>query len=283
MKKILIVGENSYLGRTLEEYLEQYPQLYTVRKISVRNNAWEQESFSDVDVIYHVAAIVHRNEKELSAEDYTEVNTKLPVKLAQKAKEEGVKQFIFLSTVAVYGMLTGIITKDTEMQPVTLYGKSKLEAEKGLNALATDDFKVCILRPPIIYGKDCKGNFTRLEKLALKCPVFPKYNNSRSMLYIKNLNILVEQLIAKERDGLFFPQDAEYVNTWELVSLIKAEKGKRMSGLKLFNPFIRFLAKRISLFEKVWGDLCFVKELSIVEGIDYQRYSLQEAIREIES
>lgn len=283
MKKVLIVGGNSYLGRTLEEYLNQYPELYTVKKISVRDSAWEDMSFAEFDVIYHTAAIVHRNEKKVPAEDYFAVNSNLAEKIAQKAKAEGVKQFIFVSTVGVYGMLSGMIDKNTETKPVTLYGKSKLEAEGKINALASDSFRVAVLRPPIIYGKECKGNFTRLEWLALKSPIFPKYNNTRSMLYIKNLNIFVEQLIAREREGLFFPQDAEYVSTWEMVSLIRAEKGKRMLGIKVFNPLIKALDKRISLFEKLWGDLCFVPELSRIEGIDYQKYSLQEAIREIES
>lgn len=281
MRRVLIVGRTSYLGNSLREYLGRFPEEYFVDMLSVRTNDWKKSSFQNVDAIYYVAALVHIKENSVSEEEWFRVNAILPVEVARKAKDEGVKQFIYVSTMSVYGMQVGCINRNTLTKPVTAYGKSKLRGEEELQKLSSEQFTVVILRPPMIYGKDCKGNFSRLKKLALKCPVFPRYDNKRSMLYIENLNIFAEKVIRQRLSGMFWPQDRKFVNTWEMVRLIRAERKKRLLGLKLFNPIIRHLQTRKSVFEKMWGNLYYSQALSQVEDIQYQKFGLEDAIHDI--
>lgn len=281
MKRVLIIGETSYLGKSLRTYLERFPEEYYVDTLSVRTDTWKRSSFENVDAIYYVAALVHIKENSVSEEEWFRVNAELPVKVARKAKDEKVKQFIFVSTMSVYGLQSGCIDKNSLAKPVTAYGKSKLRGEEELKGFCTEEFAVVILRPPMIYGKDCKGNFSRLKKLALKCSVFPRYDNKRSMLYIENLNILVEQVIKLGLSGTFCPQDKHLINTWEMVKLIRTEKGKRLLGVRIFNPIIRGLQKHLSVFEKIWGNLYYSQTLSQVEGIEYQIFGLEDALHEI--
>ena len=101
MKRILITGAGSYLGRSLRDYLGQWPERYQVEAVSVRGDSWKALRFQGYDVIYHTAALVHSEQNKQDprlAESYDRVNACLPVALAEKARSEGVGQFIFLST-----------------------------------------------------------------------------------------------------------------------------------------------------------------------------------------
>lgn len=158
MKKILITGANSYIGTSFEKWVSQYPDKYSVDKISVRDERWKEKSFGGYDVLFHTAAVVHVKENDTI--NYFKVNRDLAVEVAEKAKQEGVKQFIFLSTMGVYGTETGYITKDTVPTPKTPYAKSKYEAEQLLLEMDIEDFNVAILRPSIVYGKGCPGNYS---------------------------------------------------------------------------------------------------------------------------
>jgi len=278
MKRILITGAGSYIGTSFEKWVSQWPEQYKVDTIDMRGNEWKDTPFNLYYVVYHIAAIVHV--KENDTDKYFKVNRDLAVEVAKKAKEEGVKQFIFLSTMGVYGVETGYIDELTEPNPKTPYAKSKLEAESLLNELADDSFKVAILRPPIVYGKDCRGNYPRLASLALKTPVFPKVDNKRSMIYIDNLSEFVKQLIDNRSGGLFFPQNTEYVNTSEMVRLIAEAHGKRVVMTKLFNPLLRLL--KVSTVNKVFGDLVYEMSMSGYE-YDYRVCEFRESIDKTES
>src|SRR5690625_3648275 len=217
MKEILITGVNSYVGNQLDSWLKQWPEEYKVDKISLRDGTWKNKDFSNYASIVHVAGLVHKKETKENREKYYEINRDLTYELAKKAKEEKVKQFIFLSTMSVYGLTEGIIDRDTPLEPKTHYGKSKLEAEKLLQRFSNDEFLVAIVRPPMIYGNGCPGNYQKLRKLALKTPIFPKIDNKRSMIYIDNLSEFLRILIDRTKQGIFCPQNKKYVNTSELV------------------------------------------------------------------
>lgn len=235
MKRILITGKNSYIGNAFRDYMVQFPE-NQVDTISVRDGAWKEIDFSQYDSIFHVAGIVHLSMKNVSVKQkrlYYEVNTNLTIALAKKAKQEGVRQFIFMSSASVYGDGAAIgkqriITKETLISPTNFYGDSKAKAEKGLKKLESEKFKVVILRPPMIYGKGCKGNYLALVKLAKKLPIFPKINNSRSMCYIGNLVEFVRLMIENEETGLFWPCNKELSNTSKLVRIIAAAYGKKV-------------------------------------------------------
>src|SRR5699024_10168300 len=188
MKKILITGENSYIGGMFKNWVEQWPDKYKVDEISVRGDEWKEADFSSYDTIFHVAGIVHTKENKDNIDQFYKINRDLTIEIANKAKNEGIKQFIFMSTMNVYGMTTGVITKDIPCSPKTAYGRSKLEAESLLLELQDEKFNVSIIRPPMVYGPNTVGNYVSLSKLAKITPIFPNINNQRSMIFINNLS-----------------------------------------------------------------------------------------------
>lgn len=265
MKRILITGKNSYVGNSLEEWLSQYPKDYEVHKISVRDNQWKEHDFSIYDSIVHVAGIAHVSRDPKMEELYYKVNRDLTIDIAKKAKIEKVPQFIFMSSIIVYGEVVennGVIDEETKPYPSNFYGKSKLEAEQGIKKLQDDDFKIAIIRPPMIYGKDSKGNYPKLAKIARISPVFPDVNNKRSMLHIDNLSEFLKLMIDNEEKGLFFPQNKEYVRTSEMVRLIAEAHGKKIYLTKLFSFILSLLRYKVELVNKVFGNLVYEQSLS---------------------
>jgi nucleoside-diphosphate-sugar epimerase len=275
MKKILITGKNSYVGTSLEKWLGKHPDRYSIDSISLRNNSWKDKDFSDYDVVFHVAGIAHIKETKENAQLYYKVNRDLAYEVARKAKIESVKQFIFLSSMSVYGIETGVIDKDSPLKPNSNYGKSKLEAEKLIANLENSYFKVAILRPPMIYGKGCKGNYTKLAKLALKTPIFPDIGNKRSMIYIENLCEFFRQLTDKCDSGLFFPQNKEYVCSSKMVKLVAEAHGKRIYLTRVFNPLLQKLKN--NTVNKVFGDLIYDREISEYQE-PYCLYDFRESV-----
>ena len=244
-----------------------------------------EQSFRGYDAVYHTAAIVHQpRSKDAPGElaRYRAVNCDLAVDAAKKAKAEGVRQFVFLSTMAVYGLTaafgeTVTITAQTPTVPTDNYGLSKLEAERALLALEGPDFRVAILRPPMIYGKDCKGNFRSLVSFARRLPFFPKVPNQRSMLYVGSLNRLVQQIIDREDRGIFCPQDPEYVNTSAMVQAIAAAQGKHLVLVPGFSWAFHLLRHLTGAVDKAFGSLVYDKSLSELEE-DYRIASFPDSV-----
>lgn len=270
MKRILITGAGSYIGTSFEAYMKQWSDKYEVDTVDMIGDGWKKFDFSGYDAVYHVAGIAHSDNGKISkdkAKLYYEVNTKLTIQTAMKAKKSGVKQFIFMSSAIVYGDSAPIgkmkmITKDTPVSPANCYGDSKVRAEKGLRKLEDENFKVVILRPPMIYGKGSKGNYPLMSKLAQKMPVFPKVKNCRSMLYIENLIEFVRLMIENEERGIFWPQNSEYSNTSELVKMIAAQHGKRVVLVKGCTIALKVAGMMTGLVDKAFGNLAYDKMLS---------------------
>lgn len=262
MKKILITGADSYIGTSVEKWLGKDPEKYQVDTVDMRTDSWKEKDFSPYDVVFHVAGIAHVKETKENQDLYYQVNRDLAYETATKAKSDGVRQFIFLSSMSVYGIDTGVIDKNSSFNPETSYGKSKFQAEELISPLKNENFTVTILRPPMIYGKDCKGNYQRLAHFALKAPLFPDIKNRRSMLYIDNLCEFIRLMIENEESGLFFPQNKEYVKTSEMVRLIAEAHGKRIKLVQAFNPIIRGMIGRVGIVKKVFGNLVYQKEMS---------------------
>lgn len=289
MKKILITGANSYVGISVENHLKQWPDKYSVDTVDMIDGSWKEKSFAGYDSVFHVAGIVHQEKAKNDPEQaalYERVNTRLAVETAEKAKAEGVKQFIFMSSASVYGLTAPMgkvvmIGKDTPLKPVDNYGISKAKAEEGLNALADQQFKLAILRPPMIYGKGCKGNYQTMAKLAKKLPVFPYVPNQRSMLYMENLAEFVRLVIDDEAEGLFCPQNSEYVNTSDMVNLIAHANGKGILMIKGFGWALKLLRPFTGIVDKAFGSLCYDFEVSQYPK-DYCVKTLEESILETE-
>ncbi|SJN37895.1 UDP-glucose 4-epimerase [Marinilactibacillus psychrotolerans 42ea] len=260
MKKILITGSSSYVGTSFKEWLEWFPGKYIVDSISLRNELWREKDFSGYDAILHVAGIAHIKETKKNIDLYYEVNRDLAFETAKKAKSYGVKQFIFLSSMSVYGVESGVITKNSSLNPKSNYGKSKLQAEELIKSLENDNFQIAILRPPMIYGRNCKGNYPKLARFSLKVPFFPNVINKRSMLYIDHLSEFVRILIDECSSGQFFPQNKEYVCTTEVVKAIAEAHNKKVRLTKIFNPILKLL--KVGAVNKVFGNLVYEKEMS---------------------
>ena len=289
MKKILITGANSYIGMSFEKYMQQYASEYQVDTIDMIDGTWRDRDFSGYDVVYHVAGIAHSDNGKISKEKeklYYTVNTDLTIETAKKAKAEGVKQFIFMSSAIVYGNSAPlgkekIITKETLTSPANCYGDSKVQAENGILPLVEDTFKVVILRPPMIYGKGSKGNYPMLAKFAKKLPMFPYIKNQRSMLYIENLMEFVRLMVENEESGIFFPQNAEYSNTSEMVKMIGAVHGKKVRLVKGFTWVLKILSIFTGLINKAFGNLVYEDKISEYKQ-EYRKFTLMESIEETE-
>ncbi|MGI1729384.1 NAD-dependent epimerase/dehydratase family protein [Streptococcus uberis] len=276
MKHILITGANSYIGTSFEKWLEASEGDYQIDTLDMIDPKWRQFDFSPYDAIFHVAAIVHKNEKNMDPSLYDKVNRDLPIELAGLAKSAGVKQFVFLSSMSVYGNKEEVITKETKENPSTYYGKSKLAAEKGLMQLESADFKVLMMRPPMVYGPKATGNYTRLSKLSRITPIFPNIANQRSMIFIDNLLEFVRKAIDTNLSGLHFPQNKEYVTTSQLVKTIRDVNGKKTVLTPLFNPLIKGMFG-VSQINKMFGDLVYDQSIS-QESFDYNVVLFQDSV-----
>lgn len=271
MKRILITGANSYIGTSFEKYIkDNYNEDFHIDTIDMIDSTWKDYDFSKYDTVFHVAGIAHSDNGRISEEKsklYYKVNTELTIETAQKAKNEGVKQFIFMSSAIVYGESAPIgrkkiITRDTPVSPANSYGDSKVKAEIGLQNLEDDNFKIVILRPPMIYGKGSKGNYPILAKIALKTPIFPYVDNQRSMLYIENLCEFVRLMIINDEQGIFWPQNNEYSNTSELVKMIAECHEKKIRLFKGFTWLIMLMSHLTGLVNKAFGNLTYDFDLS---------------------
>ena len=301
MKRILVTGVSSYIGNAVEQYLmernaEEGHEVYRVDKVSVRGDGLERFSFGEgsggaaYDAVLHVAGIAHADIGGVSAETkelYYRVNCELAVETAKKAKAEGVPLFIYMSSVIVYGDSAKVgetkqITADTEPEPANFYGDSKRQAEKQLALLESETFHVAVVRTPMVYGKGSKGNFPMLVKLAGKLPVFPDIRNERSMIYVENLAEFIRLLIENGKGGIFFPQNAEYVTTAQMVKAIGEAKGKNIRLLGALNPFVKLASKMPGkiggLANKAFGSLTIDRELSNRDIAGYQIYMLEESV-----
>lgn len=296
-KRVLITGAGSYIGETFRSYASvHYPSL-SISSIDMLDGSWRKADFSSYDIVYHVAGIAHAdvgNVSEETKEKYYKVNTDLAVEVAEKAKAEGVKEFIFMSSMIVYGDsapygVKKVVDEHTVPQPANFYGDSKLQADVAVRDLADDKFKVVVLRPPMIYGKGSKGNYPTLAKLAKKLPIFPKIENERSMLHIDNLCEFLCQIMLVEFNtpsAVLIPQNAEWTKTSEMVREIGEVCGRKVRIAGILNPAVwvgsKVPGKIGGLVNKAFGNSCYAQSMSVYEGIDYQKIDLKESIRRTE-
>lgn len=281
MKRVLITGKGSYIGTHFKEYLNKEPDNYYVEELDMIDGTWKDFDFSKFDVVYHVAGLAHSTPDESQRNLYYKVNTDLTYEVAKKAKDSGVKQFIFMSSIIVYGSgkigEDRIITKETPLTPDNFYGDSKKQAEIKIRLLEDKEFKIVILRPPMIYGPNSKGNYPLLAKFAKKTPIFPTLKNKRSMLFLGNLLEFVKLMIDNEETGIFLPQNKEYVSSYDLVREIAKINNHKIIFIGVFNPILKLLNKQ-TYVNKVFGNLTIDKNLSAYKQ-DYNRYLFVESIK----
>ena len=282
MKRVLITGAGSFVGESVRKYILDTSKDFEIDAVDTMNDVWKTADFSKYDVVYHVAGIAHVDPKPEMAPLYYKVNRDLTVEIAKHAKENGVKQFIFMSSRIVYhaskSLKGNVTTAQTQPDPNDFYGDSKLQAENGLKELECETFKICILRPPMIYGPGNKGNLPRLGWLATKVPVFPAWHNKRSMLYVGNLAEFVKQIILREMSGTFFPQNAEMADTVEIVRHFAKEHNHKIWITRIFNPLVWLGSFFLPAIPKMFSDSYYVPEMSKYD-FEYQLVSFEESIK----
>lgn len=279
MKRILVTGASGYLG---SQFIELYKEKYSFQKFSLLKSSIIDLDIKDVDYILHCAALVHQS-KELSYQEYYKVNVEYPLKLAEKAKSKGVRQFVFISTIAVYDNSLKYVDENSKTNPSTPYGKTKLEAEKLLQKLNGVSFKVSIIRLPMIYGKDAPGNISKLQNLVKKFSIIPfgGIENKRTFTYIKNLCFGINEIINKELKGTFLISDDDAISTSDLIKLIAKNKKSRTYFIR--PPLLKFILKisKPNIYTKLYGDLV-VNNLASKQKINYiTPYKIEEAFNEM--
>lgn len=294
-RKILITGAGSYIGESFRAYVDEYyKENFEIETLDMLDEKWREKDFSSFDIVYHVAGIAHAdvgNVDEATKEKYYAVNTDLTVEVCKKAKADRVKEFVFMSSMIVYGDSAPygakkIVDANTVPKPANFYGDSKLQADVAVRELADEEFKVIVLRPPMIYGKGSKGNYPVLAKLAKKLPVFPDVDNERSMLHIDNLCEFLCQVMLIEhltQDAVvLIPQNAEWTKTSDMVEQIAEVSGKKIKKTKVLTPAVKIAGmmpgKIGGLVNKAFGNNCYAYKISVYSGVNYQKNTLKQSI-----
>lgn len=285
MKKILITGAGSYVGESVRKYILSTSSDFQIDAVDTMGDNWKKADYSQYDVVYHVAGIAHVNADPKMGALYYKVNRDLTIEVAKHAKAAGVKQFIFMSSQIVFhesqSLKSEVLTAETKENPNGFYGDSKLQAELGIKPLEDENFKVCILRPCMIYGPNTKGNFPRLAKLACKTPIFPCWHNKRSMLYIDNLAEFVKQAVLRELSGTYYPQNRELADTVEIIRFFAKAAGHRIWITKLLNPFVWLGSFVLQPLNKMFATYYYDPEMSKMD-FDYQLVNFEESLKRVE-
>ena len=286
MKRVLITGLNSYIGNSFVQWAGEGIE---TTKVSLKPADWQAKSWEGYDAVLHVAGLAHVDVKhadEATRQRYYAVNRDLTIAAADKARRDGVGQFIYMSSIIIYGDSAPIgqekvITVKTEPSPANFYGDSKWQAEKGILPLETENFHIVIIRTPMVFGEGSKGNFPKLVKLAQKLPggisVFPEAGNHRSMIHIRNLCELIRILILQQERGVFYPQNKEQLSTGELYQMIRTQLGRKTTLQKGWTPLLKTASRLSGYVDKLFGSLTYAPGISAQE-LGYCRYTAQDAI-----
>lgn len=288
MKKVMLVGIGGYIGGKFTEYIKNNYSDWMVDSVDSMNGIWKDADFHGYDAVYNVSGLAHANARQGSEEQYYAVNGQLPIDVAAKAKKEGVPMFVQMSSMVVYGDMSGLgkdkmIYADTVPEEPTIYGKSKMMAERGLHELEDASFQVAIMRPPLIYSENARDNFPRLVNFAKKMPIFPKLENRQSMVYVDNLCELIHLIIENNQGGTYYPQQECYIETSKIVRDIAKAVGNKMWQTRLFNPFLRVLSKseKLGFIHKAFGSITYDMAISNHFDGKYRVVSYEESIQRI--
>lgn len=288
MKKVLLIGIGGYVGSKFMSYMSTYHPEWQIDAVDSMCGKWADYDFHGYDAVYNVSGLAHANARKGSDDLYYAVNGQLPIDVASKAKQENVPIFIQMSSQIVYGDMSNLgeeklLDLTTIPSEPTIYGKSKMMAERGLQALVDENFQVAIIRPPLIYSEYARDNFPRLVNFAKRMPVFPKLKNQQSMIYIDNLCELVHLIILNNNGGIYYPQQEVYIETSKIVADIAQAVGNKMWLTTIFNPILKILSKinKFSFIRKAFGNIAY--EMSMSNHFDgkYRVVSYEESIQRI--
>lgn len=285
MHNIIVTGKNSFIGNAFARRASLFPDKYSVEKLSLRAGGASDANFAGADCVLHVAGLAHVRYSDARAGEYMAINRDLAVETAARAKAAGVRQFVLLSSMIVYGKPARagrafVVTPDTPENPENAYGQSKLEAERGVKALADGNFTVTVIRPPTVYGAGCRGNYSTVSRFARYLPLIPAAGGEKSMIYVENLAEFIRLIIDDCAGGTFYPQDARRLTTPELVEAVRAAHGKSTKRLRIFDPILNLMGG-MSVLRRIFGGMAYDMSMSDYPR-QYRLFSPNDAINRTE-
>ena len=255
--KIAITGVTGFVGQNLARYLSDIDILGVSREAKGLNISYPELSlniFNKQKAFIHLAGKAHDLKKTSDDKEYFEVNADLTKTLFDEFLKSTCEVFIYMSSVkAAADQVKVVLKEDIIPNPITVYGKSKLAAEKYiLSKKIPKNKRVYILRPCMIHGPNNKGNLNLLYSFISKGIPYPfgKYSNRRSFVSVENLCFIIKELIynAKIESGIYNIADDISLSTIDLVKVISEVLCKPTRILKLPKLFVRFIAKVGDLF-----------------------------------
>lgn len=281
---ILIIGKDSYIGDHIDKWFTKFG--HSVTQLDVLTDKWKLFDLSTFEAIVHVAGIVHRPQCK-DWELYQRVNSDLPFEIAQKAKKQGVRHYVYFSTMGVYQvnklLVPSIVDATTPLlnHGSSMYGKSKLLGERKLNDLVDNNFTVSIIRPPSVYGKGCRGGYIQgFTKIARFLPIIPQvYEDVRqSFIYIDNLSECTRIIIENQLSGVFCPQDDEIPNANRLLEVMCMALGRRYRSSKILGNILKLLSFA-SIVKKAYGGIEYSRSVSDIPGFNYVVVPFKEGMK----
>lgn len=238
--KIGLTGSTGFIGAA---FLKQYSQEYDIQLINLRDPDFASK-IPGLDGLVHCAGLAHKDNPP-PREEYFRVNYDFTKQLVDACILHQVKHFIYLSTFHV------------NLKNPTSYSESKVAAENYLNSI-TSQIIISIIRPPMVYGENCKGNFPKLAKLIKLGPILPfKYNeNRRSLIYVDNLTGFISHLLKTKTPGTFSPQDEKTVSIQDLAVFISEGYGQKKLLIAPPKFFLKLLKKFVpTIYDRLYNDL----------------------------
>ena len=281
MKRILLTGSNGFVGNY---FLKKYSSSYEIITFSFLNDNFANLDLTNIDVVIHCSALVHQM-KGASWEQYEKINIDQTIQLADKAKKSGVKHFIFLSTIKVYGEESNkCYYENSRTNPNDYYSLSKLKAEDSIRNIESTNFKISILRCPLIYGLGVKANFANLINLIKKVPILPLKNikNKRSLVFVGNVCFMLHRIIFLEKRGIFLSVDDNALSTTELIQILAKYLDKKILLIDIifFDKFLKIF--KPSYYQRLFGSLIINNDYTMKKlKLEKNKYSTAYGIREI--
>ena len=246
--KIAVFGSSGFIGKNLVKSLLEDME---VQEVSLRNSDWENSINEGTEVFINLVGKAHDHKGTANEKDYYFANVDLTQQIFEVFKKSEAKLFIYISSLAALEEFESFkpLEETDECNPISLYGKSKREAEIWLlKEDLVSDKKLIIIRPPMVHGPGDKGNLGLLYKIISKGIPYPlaSFNNERSFISIDNFNFYIKKIIKKKenlKNGIYHISDNETVCTIEIIEIIKKVENIKIPNLSFPKSLIKGLAR----------------------------------------
>ncbi|MDR2236518.1 MAG: NAD-dependent epimerase/dehydratase family protein [Chryseobacterium sp.] len=245
--KIAVFGSTGFIGKNIVKSLQQN---FSIQEISLRNASWKTDLDKKTEVFINLIGKAHDHKGTATEKEYYFANVELAQQLFEVFKKSEASLFIHISSLAALEEFESdrALTENDPCNPVSVYGKSKREAEKWLlEQSLPEGKKLLIIRPPMVHGPGDKGNLGLLYKIISKGIPYPlaSFDNSRSFISIDNFTFYILQMIENKNhmeNGVYHIADDETIATSEIIEVIKKVENLKTPNISL--P--RFLVKGIA-------------------------------------